>query len=98
MINSPKSVVWASENGQVIIKDRYTLTGNTVVVDHGKKVHTIYAHLDSFADVEIGDKIKKGNPVGNIGMTGYATGYHLHWELRVNNVSVDPMEWTERVF
>jgi murein DD-endopeptidase MepM/ murein hydrolase activator NlpD len=98
IVNMPNSVVWASQDGKVIIKDRYTLTGNTVVVDHGRKVHTIYAHLNDFADIEVGDTIRKGNPVGKIGMTGYATGYHLHWELRVDNMPVDPVEWTERTF
>ncbi len=98
LINMPKSVVWASQNGKVIIKDRYLLTGNTVVIDHGLGVTTLYAHLDTFADIEVGDMLKKGNPVGTIGMTGYAAGYHLHWELRINNIAVDPYEWTTRVY
>ncbi|MBD3231723.1 peptidoglycan DD-metalloendopeptidase family protein [Candidatus Dependentiae bacterium] len=98
ILNHPKSVVWASQDGKIIIKDRFLLTGNTVAIDHGVGVITLYCHLEDFADIEVGDFVKKGNPIGRLGMTGYANGYHLHWELRVNNVSVDPFEWTKKVF
>ncbi len=97
LINTPKCVVWASQDGKVIIKDRYHITGNTVVIDHGLGVMSLYAHLEEYADIEVGDSIKKGNPVGKMGKTGYATGYHLHWEIIVNSVSVDPLEWTTRI-
>lgn len=96
--NLPKSVVWASQNGRVIIKDRFLMSGNTVVIDHGLGVFTLYFHLDNFANVEVGDLIKKGSPVGTIGKTGFASGYHLHWELRVNNIAVDPLQWTKKTF
>lgn len=98
LINLPRSVVWAAQDGKVIMKDRFFLTGNTVVIDHGVGIFTLYAHLEDFSDIEIGNMIKKGSPVGKLGMTGYATGYHLHWELRVNNTPVDPVEWTSKVF
>ncbi|MBX9831007.1 M23 family metallopeptidase [Candidatus Babeliales bacterium] len=98
LVNNPKSVVWASQSGKVIIKERYLMTGNTLVIDHGLGVTTLYAHLDEFFDVEVGDFVKKGNPIGKIGMTGYASGYHLHWELRVHNTPVDPTEWTQNIY
>jgi hypothetical protein len=98
LVNMPRSIVWATQNGKVIIKDRFTMTGNTIVLDHGLGVMTVYAHLDSFADIEVGDTLKKGHPVGKVGMTGYANGYHLHWELRINGIAVDPLEWTEKVY
>lgn len=98
VINKPKSIVWSTQDGIVVLKDRYQAGGNTVVVDHGWGVLSMYFHLDSFANVNVGDKIAKGNPVGTIGKTGYATGYHLHWEMRVNNVPVDPMQWTQATF
>ncbi len=98
ILDSPRSVVWSSQAGRIIIKDRFLLTGNTVVVDHGIGIFTIYCHLEDFAAVEVGDLIKKGNPIGRLGMTGYANGYHLHWELRVNNVAVDPFQWTKKTF
>ncbi len=94
-----KGTVWAPHDGVVIEKDRYAFSGNTVVIDHGCGVFSLLFHLDSFAsDIEIGQKIKKGSPVGKMGMTGFADGYHLHWEMRVNNISVDPMEWTKTIW
>jgi len=93
LVNTPRCVVWASQDGKVIIKDRYLMNGNTIVLDHGLGIFTLYCHLDSFADIEVGDVLKKGSPVGKLGMTGYADAWHLHWELRVNNVKVNPMEW-----
>ncbi|MFA5075242.1 MAG: M23 family metallopeptidase [Candidatus Babeliales bacterium] len=98
LLNLPKCVVWAAQTGRVIIKDRFLMSGNTVVIDHGLGVFTLYYHLEDFAEIEVGDLIKKGNPIGRMGMTGYANGYHLHWELRVNNVPVDPLEWTKETF
>ncbi len=98
ILNNPRSVIWASQEGKVVIKDRFLLTGNTIVLDHGIGVFTIYCHLEDFADIEVGDLVKKGNKIGRMGMTGYANGYHLHWELRVNNVAVDPFQWTQKNF
>jgi hypothetical protein len=93
-----KTVVWAPQDGVVVIKDRFEVTGNTVAIDHGCSVITILCHLDKFADINVGDKISRGNPVGIMGKTGYATGDHLHWEMRVHNTPVDPMQWTKQDF
>lgn len=98
LINRPRCSVWAAQTGKVIIKDRFFLTGNTIVIDHGLGIFTLYGHLEEFADIQVGDIIKKGNPVGKLGMTGYATGYHLHWELRIKAIPVDPIQWTTTVF
>ncbi len=96
--NAPRSVIWATQDGIVVIKDRYQDSGNTVVIDHGYGVMSLFFHLDSFASIEVGDMIKKGSPIGKLGMTGYANGYHLHWEMRVNNIFVDPLQWTKNNF
>lgn len=98
ILNTPKSVVWATQDGIVVIKDRFVHSGNTIVIDHGYGVLSMFFHLDSFANISVGDKIKRGNPVGTLGMTGYASGYHLHWEMRVNNIPVDPMQWIKQDF
>ncbi|MEX0849570.1 MAG: M23 family metallopeptidase [Candidatus Dependentiae bacterium] len=98
VINRPKSVVWATQDGVVALKDRFDFSGNTVVVDHGHGILSLFYHLDDFADIEVGQKVSKGNPLGTLGKTGYATGYHLHWEMRVNNAQVDPMQWTKETF
>jgi len=96
--SAPKSVVWSSQDGVVALKERYAGSGNTVVIDHGCGILSLFFHLDLFANIEIGQKIAKGNPIGTIGKTGYATGYHLHWEQRVNNIAIDPIQWTKPTF
>lgn len=93
VINMPRSVVWAPQDGVVVLKDRFAPSGNTVIVDHGLGILSLFYHLDDFADIEVGQKIAQGNPLGTIGKTGFATGYHLHWEMRINNTPVDPMQW-----
>ncbi|MCX5924294.1 MAG: M23 family metallopeptidase [Candidatus Dependentiae bacterium] len=96
LIAEPRSVVWASNNGVVVLKDRFTHSGNTVVIDHGCGVLSLYYHLLDFTDISVGQRVKKGHPLGRMGMTGYASGDHLHWEIRVNNTAVEPMQWTQR--
>lgn len=98
VINTPKSVVWAPQDGIVVVKDRFAASGNTVVIDHGCGIFSMVFHLEDFADIRVGDKIVQGNPLGRLGKTGYATGYHLHWEMRIHNIPVDPMEWTKTAF
>lgn len=93
VINMPRSVVWAPQDGIVVLKDRFASSGNTVVVDHGLGILSLFYHLDNFADIETGQKVAQGNPIGTIGKTGFATGYHLHWEMRINNIPVDPLQW-----
>jgi hypothetical protein len=93
VINMPRSVVWAPQDGIVVLKDRFAPSGNTVIIDHGLGILSLFYHLDDFADSEVGQKITQGNPLGTIGKTGFATGYHLHWEMRINNTPVDPMQW-----
>lgn len=96
--NAPKSVIWAPQSGIVVLKERYEDAGNTVIIDHGWGVLSLFYHLDTFADVAVGQMVAQGNPIGTIGKTGHATGYHLHWEMRVNDVAVDPMQWTTATF
>lgn len=98
LIGPVKCVVWAPHDGVVVIKERYVHTGNTVVLDHGLGVLSLLCHLDSFADISVGDKVRRGNPIGIMGSTGFAGGAHLHWEHRVNNIPVDPMQWTKTDF
>lgn len=93
VINAPKSVVWAPQDGIVVMKERFAPSGNTIIVDHGLGILSLFYHLDNFADVEVGQKVAQGNPIGTIGKTGFATGYHLHWEMRINNIPVDPLQW-----
>jgi murein DD-endopeptidase MepM/ murein hydrolase activator NlpD len=97
-INLPRSVVWAPQDGVIVLKERFAYTGNTVVIDHGLGIISMFGHLEDFARIEVGTTIKKGNPIGTMGKTGYASGYHLHWEMRIGNVAIDPMQWTKPSF
>lgn len=94
LLARPRSVVWATQDGIIALKSRYQHSGLTVVIDHGWGVLSLYYHLDSVTDKPVGERVRKGSPIGTVGMTGYASGYHLHWELRVNNIPVDPLQWT----
>ena len=67
----------------------YFFTGNTVIIDHGLGLFSLYAHLDSY-DVKKGDSVVKGDPLGKCGKTGTATGQHLHYEININGKTVDP--------
>lgn len=93
VINMPRSVVWAPQDGVIVMKDRFAPSGNTIIIDHGLGILSLFYHLEDFADIEVGQKILQGNPIGTIGKTGFATGYHLHWEMRINNTPVDPLQW-----
>ncbi len=65
------------------------LRGNCVVVDHGCNIFSIYMHL-SKRDVSEGQAVNKGQVIGKVGATGFVTGPHLHWEVRVGQEPVDP--------
>lgn len=64
--------------------------GNTVIIDHGGGIATLYGHQSSLA-VSAGQTVTAGQVVGYVGSTGYSTGAHLHWEVRVNGTPVDPL-------
>jgi hypothetical protein len=76
-------------DGTVIDIGDYFFTGNTILVDHGRGLISMYAHL-SAVDVTPGQRVAAGTRIGAVGMTGRATGPHLHWALSLNRAWVDP--------
>ncbi|MEX0786101.1 MAG: M23 family metallopeptidase, partial [Dehalococcoidia bacterium] len=86
-------LVVASNAGRVVYADALPIRGLSVIIDHGAGVFTGYHHL-SGATVSVGQSVAPGDLVGYVGASGLATGSHLHWELVVNGVEVDPILWT----
>jgi len=82
----------AANAGVVVFAGPLTIYGNTVIVDHGLGLMTLYAHLSTVA-VKVGDAVTRGQELGRTGATGLATGDHLHYEVLVHGVSVTPLEW-----
>ena len=69
-----------------------SLNGNFIVVRHYDKYTTAYGHLSAFAKgLHKGDRVKQGDTIGYVGSTGWATGPHLHYEFRINDVHQDPL-------
>ena len=87
--NSP---VTAGNNGKVVFASELGIYGNTVIVDHGMGVQSLYGHLSSFG-VNEGDTVKKGQQLGASGQTGLAGGDHLHFSMLVNGQFVNATEW-----
>lgn len=82
--------VQAAGAGVVRLAKDLFYSGNAVIVDHGAGIFTSYSHL-SRMDVRVGQRVEKGMVVGLAGATGRATGPHLHWGVKINSVSVDPL-------
>jgi murein DD-endopeptidase MepM/ murein hydrolase activator NlpD len=87
-----RSPVPAANSGIVVFAGPLTIYGNTVVIDHGLGLQTLYGHLSSIV-VKEGETVKQGQELGRSGMTGLAVGDHLHYEVVIGGVSVTPVEW-----
>lgn len=87
------TAVKAAADGIVKLSSELLSTGNTIIIDHGWYVSSSYSHLDSL-NVNVGDIVKKGDIIGNVGSTGLSTGPHLHWAVTVHRVFVNPEEFT----
>jgi murein DD-endopeptidase MepM/ murein hydrolase activator NlpD len=81
--------IHATNRGKVVLAKDLFFTGNTVILDHGLGVYSLYAHL-SRIDVKPGETVSNGQLLGLAGATGRVTGPHLHWGMRVQGARVDP--------
>lgn len=89
--------VKAAAPGVVAFAGQLTVRGNAIIIDHGWGVFTGYYH-QSELKVKVGDKVETGQVIGLYGGTGRVTGPHLHWDLFVNGIQVNPLTWLDKVF
>lgn len=84
----------AAASGEVTLASRTSVYGNTIIIDHGHGISTMYGHTSKIL-VKKGQKVKKGDVIARVGSTGRSTGAHLHFEVRVNGTSVDPLKYVD---
>ena len=89
--------VYACAAGVVVFAGFRLTSGNTVVLDHGQRVFSVYFHLDGMS-VETGEQVTREQKIGTAGSTGLAAGPHLHWGVMVDGAYVDPEDWVRNAF
>ncbi|MEO0304476.1 MAG: M23 family metallopeptidase [candidate division WOR-3 bacterium] len=92
--NQSAPPIYAPADGEVIFADYLPGYGKTLKIDHGYGYITVYAHLNSFK-VKVGDKVKRHQLIGYMGSTGRSTGTHLHYEVRIANSKVNPLNFID---
>jgi murein DD-endopeptidase MepM/ murein hydrolase activator NlpD len=93
----PGSPIAAPAPGIVVFVGTLHVRGNATIIDHGWGVYTGYWHQQT-VNVRVGNVVQQGQIIGGVGQTGRVTGPHLHWELFVGGVQVDPLQWTRQSF
>lgn len=83
--------------GKVVFASFLTVRGNATIIDHGWGVYSGFWHQSEFK-VQVGDMVAQGQEIGLVGGTGRVTGPHLHWELWVNSVQVEPLDWLDQAY
>ncbi len=94
-ISGPKGTpVVAAQTGTVVYANWFGSYGKAIIVDHGGGITTLYAHNDTI-NVSVGSVVKKGDNIALLGSTGYSTGPHLHFEVRINGEYVEPLTYVK---
>jgi murein DD-endopeptidase MepM/ murein hydrolase activator NlpD len=88
------TAVHVAADGVVIFADSMSGFGRLIVVDHGGGIQTFYAHLSKFY-VLPGHEVRRGDPIGAVGMTGRVTAPHLHYEVHINGTPMNPYRWLQ---
>ena len=92
-IGAPRGSQFIAANDGIVTYAGYNAAyGNMVIIDHGGGITTLYAHGDKIL-VNLGDSLYQGNPVLEVGSTGYSTGPHAHFEVRINGQYVEPLDY-----
>lgn len=84
--------IYAAADGVVVFAGEMPIRGNATMIDHGLGVFTLYGHQSEFL-VEVGDTVTRGQVIGLIGSTGRSSGPHVHWEVWVNGIQTNPINW-----
>ncbi len=92
-IGAPEGVNFVAANDGIVVKAGKNIAyGNMVIIDHGGGISTLYAHGSEIL-VELGQSVKRGDTILKVGSTGYSTGPHAHFEVRINGVTTDPLPY-----
>ena len=89
--------IFAPAPGTVVFAAPLTVRGNATIIDHGRGVYSGFWHQSQIS-VQVGDRVETGQVIGFVGGTGRVTGAHLHWEVWVNGVQVDPLTWLSQAY
>jgi murein DD-endopeptidase MepM/ murein hydrolase activator NlpD len=89
--------IYAAADGQVVFAGELPIHGNHTIIDHGWGVYSTYSHQSQIL-VSPGQNVKRGDLIGIIGTTGRSVGPHLHFEIKINGIYVNPMTWLSKVF
>ena len=87
--------IYAPAAGTVVLAEKLAVRGNVVLIDHGLGLFSGYWHQNQLA-VVVGQEVKAGDLIGFSGDTGLVTGPHLHWEIRLNGIAVEPLQWVQQ--
>ena len=87
----------ATNGGRVVLVGDYFFNGQSIVIDHGFGLFSMYFHLSEISVAE-GERLKRGQIIGKVGKTGRVTGPHLHWGMRLNGARIDPFSLVEKEF
>lgn len=92
-IGAPEGANFVAANDGIVVKAELNAAyGNMVIIDHGGGISTLYAHGSAIL-VEVGQSVKRGDSILKVGSTGYSTGPHAHFEVRINGVATDPLPY-----
>ena len=95
LASTPRAKVPAANTGRVVYADEMGIYGKTVILDHGLGLQSLYGHLSRIR-VEKGHRVNKGTILGRTGSTGLAGGDHLHFQMMISGIPVDPVEWWDK--
>jgi murein DD-endopeptidase MepM/ murein hydrolase activator NlpD len=89
--------IYAAAPGKVVYQGSLLLHGDTTMIDHGWGVYTLYAHQSEYL-VEEGQMVSAGQLIGKVGNSGRSIGPHMHWEVWVGGIQVDPLDWINEAY